>query len=92
MKKRMVTIIVLSLIAFISLSLVLNAAEKAPLKKEVQTEKLTPAEKEFMKLHGEDLRIFMVKCSPCHSLERVFVKKDPRRNGMKSSNEWPVCR
>jgi len=50
-------------------------------KKEGPTEKLTPAEKEFMKLHGEDLKLFMLKCSPCHSLERVFAKK-------RSPKEW----
>jgi hypothetical protein len=41
----------------------------------------TPAEKEFLKKHQEEMTSFMAKCSACHSLQRVFVKK-------RSSEEW----
>jgi hypothetical protein len=41
----------------------------------------TPAEKEFVKEHQEEMTSFMTKCSACHSLQRIFAKK-------RSPEEW----
>ena len=41
----------------------------------------SPAEKEFLAKHQEEMTSFMAKCSACHSLQRVFAKK-------RSPEEW----
>lgn len=41
----------------------------------------TKEEKQFMKLHEQEMITFMDKCSGCHSTQRIFAKK-------KSKEEW----